>query len=167
MAEQDVQEIRPQQEILETEYVIVKESGIHNKGGFARRFIPKGTRVIEYVGEPISKEEAKRRLDDPNGSVYIFEIDDTHDIDGKVPYNPAKYINHSCEPNCRDICENGEIWIVALRDIKKGEELTYNYRFGLEDFEQSVCRCGSNRCFGYILDEEDWPAARAILQQKR
>ena len=157
-------------------YVHIKESAIHNRGGYASCDIPKGTRVIQYVGEKITKKEAQRRCEaqskraqkDPHaGEVYVFELDDEYDVDGNVEWNPARFINHSCEPNCRDICENGEIWIVALRDIKKGEELTYNYRFGLEDFEQSVCRCGSNRCFGYILDEEDWPAARAILQQKR
>ncbi|MBI2573367.1 SET domain-containing protein-lysine N-methyltransferase [Candidatus Woesearchaeota archaeon] len=156
--------------------VVIKESAIHNKGGYAACDIAKGTKIIQYVGEKLTKEVSNRRCEeqvelaktDPScGEVYIFELDDQYDIDGNVPYNTARFLNHSCEPNCRDVNDNGEIWIVAIRDIKKGEELLYNYRFGLDDFQDFPCRCGSPRCFGYILDEEDWADGRDILSQKK
>src|ERR1041385_913818 len=74
------------------------ESVIHGMGGFAKCDIPAGTRIIEYVGERIGKEEAQRRCENDNR--YIFYLDETWDIDGSVPWNPARLINHSCTPNC-------------------------------------------------------------------
>lgn len=161
---------------MKNELVVVKNSAIHNKGVYAARDISQGMKIIEYVGEKVTKEEGTRRGDlqtelakkDPSiGEVYIMELDDEYDIDGNIPNNPAKFINHTCDPNCRDTVEDGRVWIVATRDIKKGEELGYNYRFGLDDFQNYPCRCGSARCFGYILDSEDWPAAQKILEQQR
>ena len=153
-------------EVLETPLIIVKESGIHNKGAFAKKNIEKGEFVAEYVGEKISKTESEKREKDsfeaakknPNkGAIYIFELDNEYDIDGNVPYNPAKYINHSCDPNCEIKYIDGRIWVAAKRDIKQGEEITYNYGFDLEDYRDYPCRCGSKNCVGYIVDEEDWP----------
>ena len=70
------------------------------------------------------------------------------DIDGNVKYNTARFINHSCDPNCETDVIRGHIWVIALRDIKKGEELAYNYNYEYEDYEDHKCRCGSNRCVG-------------------
>jgi len=144
--------------------VRLKKSSIHNIGAYAARDMKKGSKVIEYVGEIISKREAERRAlkqleksDDENGAVYIFKLDRWHDIDGNVPYNDARYINHSCDPNCETEIIDGHIWIIALKNIKKGEELSYNYGYGIDDYEDHPCRCGSRNCVGYILDEDLWP----------
>ena len=146
-------------------HIKIKESRIHSIGIFAKKDIPKGTRIIEYVGEKIGKTESDRRANTPleknkkdsdYGAVYIFNLNKRHDIDGNVPYNTARFINHSCDSNCETEIIRGRIWIIALRDIKKGEELAYNYNYDLEDYEDHECRCGSNRCVGYILDEDLW-----------
>ena len=87
----------------------ISKSRIHNKGVFARKLIPKKALIIEYVGEKITKAESEKiskatleasRKDKSKGAEYIFELDDEYDIDGNMPSNTAKYINHSCEPNC-------------------------------------------------------------------
>ena len=147
-------------------YVLKKKSSIHNFGIFAKKDIPKGAKIIEYVGEKITKCESDRRGADclhhsrknkERGSVYIFELNKRHDLDGNVSYNTAKYINHSCHPNSEAHLIHGHIWIVALKDIKKEKELSYNYGYGFEDYHEHECRCGAHNCVGYILDKEHWP----------
>jgi SET domain-containing protein len=156
-------------------YIVQKRSAIHGRGIYARREIPKGTRIIEYVGERITKAEAERRgpsleelakLKPDQGGVYIFELNKRHDIDGNVPYNTARYINHSCDPNCEIEIIRGHIWVVAMRDIRKDEELSYNYGYDIDCYQEHPCRCGSNRCVGYIVDEDAWPRLKKILQRK-
>jgi len=120
--------------IAETEQLVFKASPIHGVGGFARRDIPAGTRVIEYLGEKISKAESLRRCERNNE--YIFELDDEHDLDGNVSWNPARFLNHSCAPNCEAILEGGKIWILAERDLKSGEEITFNYGYDLVDYKE-------------------------------
>ena len=90
-----------------------------------------------------------------------------YDIDGNVPYNTARYINHSCDPNCEAVIIRGRIWIIALREIKKSEELAYNDNYDFEDYEDHKCQCGSNRCVGYILDEDDWPELERMKLLKK
>lgn len=145
--------------------LVIGNSKIHNSGIYAKEDIPKGAKVIEYIGEKITKEESEKRADNqlevsksnPElGAVYIFELDDEYDIDGNVDYNPARFINHSCSPNCEVDITDGHIWIIAIKDIKKGEEITYNYQYDIEDYQDHPCRCGSPNCVGYILDEEHW-----------
>jgi uncharacterized protein len=87
-----------------------------------------GNPIIQYTGEKITKEESARRL--RKGNVYIFELNERTDIDGKALANKARFINHSCEPNCIVEKTSRTIWIVAGRDISAGEELTYNYGYG-------------------------------------
>lgn len=132
--------------------------------------------IIEYVGIKVPKEEGTKRADqhlekskqDPNqGGVYVFILDENTDLDGSPEWNIAKYINHSCEPNCYFEIKDQRVFIHALRDIQKGEELTYNYGYDLEDFEEHPCRCGSARCVGYIADQEDWPELKRLLDEKR
>jgi SET domain-containing protein len=145
----------------------VKESGIHHKGVFARKFIPKGTRIIQYVGDKISKEESDKRTNlleeqckkDSNiGKTYMYELDDEYDVDGNSNGNESRFINHSCDPNCEADIEHGEIWISAVRDIFPGEELSYNYGFEYDkDYAEHPCKCGSEKCVGFIVAEEDWP----------
>jgi uncharacterized protein len=142
----------PEIVVAETELVRFKTSPIHGTGGFARRDIPSGTSVIEYVGEKISKAESLLRCEANNE--YIFALDDEHDLDGRVNWNPARFINHSCAPNGDAELDLGRIWIVARRDIAAGEEITFNYGYDLEDYREYPCRCGAAGCVGYIVAEE-------------
>jgi SET domain-containing protein len=132
-----------------------KDSGIHGMGGFALRKIKKGTPIIEYVGERITKAEAALRIDANNP--FIFTLDDETDVDGSVTWNPARFLNHSCEPNAEAEIIGDQIWIKALRDIRKGEEITYNYSYDFEDHEDHPCCCGAAKCVGYMVAEEFFP----------
>jgi SET domain-containing protein len=160
---------------MENEYVEILTSEIHNRGVFAKKDIPKGTKIIEYVGNKITKEEGQRIFDEcfekslkeeTCGSVYLFELDDEYDIDGNVSWNDAKFINHSCEPNCESDIIDGKIWVIASRDIKKGEELCYDYYYDLDDFENHPCKCGKPSCIGYIVSEEHREELKKILRNK-
>src|SRR5436190_13658820 len=105
----------------------VKPSGIHGTGIFAREGIPEETRILEYVGERISKKESLRRRKENN--FFVFTVTNKFDIDGAVDWNPARFINHSCAPNCEARMEEERIWIYAVRDLRAGEELTFNYGY--------------------------------------
>ena len=114
----------------------VKNSKIHGNGVFASKNIKKNTKIIQYVGEKIPRSEGDKRselrlktyLDSKKtGSVYIFELNKKYDLDGSPLYNKARYINHSCEPNCEVDINNDKIWISSIKNIKKGEELSYDY----------------------------------------
>jgi uncharacterized protein len=135
-----------------TEFVVFRTSSIHGTGGFARSDIPADTHVIRYVGEEITKSESLRRCELNNE--YIFDLDEERDLDGSVSWNPARFLNHSCAPNCEAQSEDGEVWIVAIRDIRAGEEITFNYNYDLEDYREHPCRCGAPGCVGYIVAEE-------------
>ena len=133
----------------------IKSSTIDGTGCFAMRKTEKATPVIEYVGEKISKAESLRRCEQYN--YYIFALDEEFDLDGNVGWNPAKFINHSCAPNGEAQWIDGKIWIVAIRDIEAGEEITFNYSYDLEDYKEHPCRCGAASCVGYIVAEEFFP----------
>jgi SET domain-containing protein len=144
-----------------------KKSKVHGIGIIATQDIRKNTKIIQYIGEKITKKEGDKRSAERikkflhrknEGSVYIFELNKRYDIDGSPLYNKARYINHSCEPNCEvDIIDN-EIWIIAIKKIKKNEELNYDYGypFDKDDFQDHVCKCGSTKCIGYIISQDDW-----------
>lgn len=136
----------------------VKPSRIHGTGVFARADIPAETRVIEYVGERISKAESQRRRE--AGNFFVFIVTDEFDIDGAVEQNVARFINHSCAPNCEARQEEEHIWIIALRDIRAGEELTFNYGYDLQDYEEHPCVCGVPNCVGYMVAEEHFEDVR-------
>ena len=144
------------------------KSKIHGKGIIADRNIDKGEKIIEYIGEKILKSEGDRRSEQrikkylnskKTGSVYIFELNKKYDIDGSPYYNKARYINHSCEPNCEVEIVDDKIWISSIVDIKKGEELSYDYgyEFDQDDFRDHICKCGSSDCVGFIISSDDWP----------
>lgn len=99
--------------------------------------IPKGACVIEYIGRTLTKEETET-----SKSRYLFEISSRKTIDGTDRKNTARYINHSCKPNCEAVIHNGRVFIMARRNIKPDEELTYDY--GKEYVEEFIqpCRCG-------------------------
>jgi SET domain-containing protein len=137
-----------------------RASAIHGQGAFARSRIAAGEVVIEYVGERISKEESLRRCEQSNP--FIFGLDATHDLDGSVEWNLARLFNHSCGPNCEAVEENQRIWIIALRDIEAGEELTYNYGYSLEEYQEHPCHCGATQCVGFVVAED----FHAMLRRK-
>ena len=142
-----------------TPWAKVRGSKIHGRGMFASQAIPKGTRVIEYVGERITKAEGWRRelarqeraKRGGDGCIYIFELNTKVDIDGSVLWNTARYINHSCNPNCESQVVRGHVWIVAIRNIKPGEELSYDYYYDYDHYHEHPCRCGADNCAGYIV----------------
>jgi hypothetical protein len=158
---------------LTPRYWTVRSSSIHNRGIFASRDIPNDTPIIEYVGEKITKAESTRRGNalvekakkTGCAAVYVFTLNQRYDIDGAKGRNPARYINHSCDPNCDAYIIRGRIWIYSLRDIKAGEELTYNYSFDVDTWDEHPCRCGSKRCVGYIVEEKQWPKLLRKLQK--
>ena len=151
-------------------------SGVHGYGLFARDFIPQGARIIEYVGERITKAEAERREakrlarleagDD--GCVYIFVLNKRHDIDGNLSWNLARRINHSCQPNCEAQNVRGHIWIVALRDIAPDEELNFDYGFSFSEWRKHPCGCGTKECAGYIINSaQRWRVRRALTTGRK
>lgn len=153
-----------------SEWAVVRGSAIHGRGMFAVKEIPRGTRVIEYAGERISKAEGwrremkrqKRAERGGDGGIYIFELNQRTDIDGSVLWNTARHINHSCEPNCESQIVRGRVWIVALRTIRPGEELSYDYCYDYEHYREHPCRCGARRCAGYIVKApQRWRVRRA------
>lgn len=154
---------------------VVRQSSIHNQGVFAARDIPEGTRIIDYRGEKISKAESTRRgnaqLEESGrtgeGAVYLFVLNKKQDIDGNFPYNDARLINHTCDPNCEARIIRGKIWIVATKDIPEGRELGFNYGFDLETWEDHPCLCGSKNCIGWIVGKEYWPRLRRLLKKRQ
>jgi len=128
--------------------------------------IRQGTRILPYIGEKITKAESTRRL--AQGNLYIFTFNNRYDIDGALLRNTARYSNHSCDPDCAIAKTTRTIWLVALRDIADGEELTYNYGYEYhpEDYKDFLCRCGAKHCGGSILAREYWgllpKSARAV-----
>ncbi len=150
--------------ITQNDLFEVRASTIHGTGVFARSDIAEGTKVVEYVGERLEREESLRRRED--GNFFIFTVTDDFDIDGAVDWNPARFINHSCAPNCEAQEEDEHIWVIAFRDIKAGEELSFNYGYELEDYEDHVCRCGAPNCLGFMVAEEYFNDVRR-LEKKR
>jgi len=140
---------------------VVNESPIHGRGVFAAAKITKGTPIIEYKGQHISQDEANERYsEDDNGHHHtvLFTIDEDTVIDARRNSNEAKFINHSCDPNCEAIQYGDRIFIEAIKDIAKGVELTYDYHLQVDKphtkkkLKQYVCHCGSKKCRGTQVD---------------
>lgn len=139
----------------------VRSSGIHGRGVFATTLIKRGTSIIEYKGKRSSWDDAMERPDsDPDdpAHTFLFEIDDGRVIDARIRGNAARWINHSCQPNCTtQETDKGRVYIEAKRKIQPGEELTYDYRLTIDgkltkkERAQYVCRCGMPRCRGTLL----------------
>lgn len=134
--------------------VRVGPSRIAGQGLFAEQGIRQGTKIMRYIGEKIPQPESDRRL--AAGNVYIFGLDERYALDGSTPKNTARFINHACDPNCQTEQYGNTIWIVAIRDIAAGEELTYNYGYGLDDAPPEPCHCGAKHCCGSILGPQYW-----------
>lgn len=151
----------------------VRQSRIHGRGVFAARRIRKGTRIIEYVGERVSHEEADRRYEDrpiEDNHTFLFIVDKRTVIDAGVGGNAARYINHACEPNCETVIKDRRVFIEALRTIQPGEELSYDYQIQREpgdpkDIDEVfACRCGRPNCRGTMLS--DPPRRRQATQAR-
>jgi len=140
---------------------LVRRSRIHGNGVYAARDIPKGTRIVEYLGERISHAQADARYEEKgqdDGHTFLFVVSSKVVIDAGVNGNDARFINHSCDPNCETVIEGGRVFIEALRDIRKGEELGYEYGLTWESTDDPdelanyACRCGAAQCRGSMLD---------------
>ncbi len=161
---------RGQSEVCE-----VRNSEIHGRGVYAAQDLEPETQIIEYVGEYIDKEVSEERAwaqaahaeESGDAAVYIFTLDKKWDIDGNVPWNDARLINHSCEPNCEAWIEEDSIFIYAVKPIKEGEELTFDYGFDIECYEDHPCRCGKDNCVGYIVSQSQWPELAERLAAKK
>ncbi len=159
---------------VSNKWIRASSSGIHNQGVFAKINIPKDTYIIEYKGKKLTKkastklaleweEEAREKGEANEGLVYIFELNKRYDIDGNYPDNVARLINHSCDDSCESVIYDGGIWIVATRDIKKGDELSYDYGFDMSHFIDHPCLCGSDNCLGYIVSKDQRKKVRKYL----
>ena len=154
----------------------VRRSGVHGKGVFALVDIARGERIIEYVGEIISWDEAQRRHPhdpgDPNHTFY-FHIDEQRVIDALHGGNSSRWINHSCAPNCEADEQDGRIFIKSLRKIEAGEELNYDYGLVIDEpltpeiKADYPCRCGSPDCRGTLLSSDLETAEGKQRKKKR
>ena len=141
---------------------VVRHSPIHGRGVFATRTIRKGADIIEYRGRRISADEADDLPDsDPDNPfhTFLFELNDGRVIDAGVRGNAARWINHSCQPNCVPYEDDeGRVIIEAKRTIRAGEELSYDYKLNVPGRRTArmladyACRCGSPRCRGTMID---------------
>ncbi|HET6631327.1 MAG TPA: SET domain-containing protein-lysine N-methyltransferase [Rhodanobacteraceae bacterium] len=150
-----------------TRRFVARRSPIHGNGVFAVQPIRKGDFVIQYKGRLITHAQADRDYGDgaDTGHTFLFTLNDKYIVDANVGGNSARWINHSCEPNCEASVEEADdgnprhdrVVIEALRDIAPGEELTYNYGIVLEVPHTPrlkklwACRCGAAKCSGTLL----------------
>ncbi len=152
----------------------VSQSAKHGRGVYATEQIPKGVRVIEYVGKRVSVkdsdaigEQQMRVGKKGGGHVYLFTLNSRYDIDGNVAWNKARLINHSCDPNCEVNIIQGRIWVLAKRAIAADEELTYDYGFNMDSWQDHVCLCGTSKCQGYIVSASRRGALARVLKTAR
>ena len=148
-----------------------KKSKIDNLGLYAARDIKKGTKIIEYKGKVITRKEAEENPKyDNDKAIYLFNLNKRFDLDGDFKFNTARLINQSCNPNCEAIeGDKSEIWITAKKNIKKNEELSYDYGFEFDedDYSDHVCKCGSKKCIGYVISSDDWKKFKKFKNKKK
>jgi len=154
----------------------VRHSRIHGYGVFALRRIRKGTTVIEYLGDRVSHSQADDRYEDkdPNDNhTFLFTVDAKTVIDAGVNGNDARYINHGCDPNCESATLNKRIFIEAIRTIRPGEELSYDYQIQRDSDDAAnvdeiyACRCGAENCRGSMLEAPKKPRKAARRTARR
>ena len=142
----------------------IKKSKIDNRGLYAATNIKKDAKIIEYKGKIITVKETETNPKfDNDKAIYLFNLNKRYDLDGDFKYNTARLINHSCDPNCEVDGAGLKLWIYSIRDIKKNEELTYDYGFSFDkDYKDFPCRCGTKKCVGYIVNSQSrWRVIKA------
>ena len=154
----------------------VRRSGVHGKGVFALQDLAEGETLIEYVGEVISWDEAQDRHPhdpkDPNHTFY-FHVNEDRVIDALFGGNSSRWINHSCNPNCEADEDNNRIFIKAIRNIKAGEELNYDYGLIIDEpytkklKAEYPCWCGAKNCRGTLLSPKDRKDTPKTPKQKK
>lgn len=141
----------------------IRPSAIQGLGAFATRAIPAGTRLIEYAGERLTPAEAEARYPDTpeqRHHTFLFAIDDEVVVDASVNGNEARFLNHSCAPNCDVVVDARRLWIETIHDIEVGEELVYDYAFILPERhtlaakKRYPCHCGAITCRGTMLAQK-------------
>lgn len=144
--------------------MVTRRSGIHGKGVFATAAIPRGTRLIEYKGERISPKESIRRYAGSTHT-FLFQLENEEIIDGGVGGNSARWINHSCAPNCEVVEEDGRAYFDSTRRIEAGEEITFDYNLYMEERytpalkREFACSCNARNCRGTLLGSKRKAAA--------
>ena len=135
----------------------IKKSNIdkNGKGLYATKDIKEGAKIIDYVGNIITRKQSDESPKfDNKKPIYLFNLNDRYDLDGDVSWNTAGLINHSCSNNCDYEGKGLRIWVTAIKNIKKDEELTCDYGFSYDsDYKQFPCKCRSMNCAGYIVRE--------------
>jgi uncharacterized protein len=148
----------------------VRHSPIHGYGVFALRKIRKGTTVIEYLGDRVSHAEADARYEDKDASdshTFLFTVDSKIVIDAGIRGNEARFVNHGCDPNCQSVSTNKRVFIEAIRTIRPGDELSYDYQIQRDPEDAPdvdvifACRCGAPSCRGSMLEPRKKPRKSA------
>ncbi len=153
--------------------IVLRRSPIHGNGVFAAKDLPKGKRLVQYRGKLRPHDEVDRcyGVDADSGHTFLFTLNSHYVIDGNVDGNIARWINHSCAPNCEAVLyesadgepESDRVFIEAARDIQAGEELTYDYGIRLDEPHTPrmkkiwACRCGASACTGTMLKPKRAP----------
>lgn len=141
-------------------FIRVRRSRVHGTGVFAARAIKKGARIVEYLGERISHAEADRRYEHKemhDNHTFLFTVDSRTVIDGGAGGSDARFINHSCAPNCETVIHNKRVYVEAVRNISRGDEIGYDYMIERDASDPPNmaeifgCRCGATDCRGTML----------------
>ena len=169
-----LKKLRREKPLARNKWFEVRQSPVHGFGAFAIRNIPEGTRLIEYIGEKITHDEACERYDDDSmieHHTFLFTVDDEFCLDGGRDGNEARFFNHCCDPNCESLIEDSRIFVHAIREIRKNEELNFDYLLVRDDDlpenwrELYACRCGSAKCRGFMLDATQDNVVFAIREE--
>lgn len=143
--------------------LIIRSSSIHAAGCYTTSAIPKGVKVVEYTGPRISKREADKQFQ--NSTItYLFGIGNGSTVING--YGTAMFINHSCDPNCETEELNGEVWIMSVRAIAPGEELTYDYNLYDGDEDDARCYCGARKCRKTMYSAEEIARRKKLAKRK-
>jgi SET domain-containing protein len=143
--------------------LIIRSSSIHAAGCYTTSPIPKNVKVVEYTGPRISKRDADTLFENSK-ITYLFGIGDGSTVING--HGMAMYINHSCDPNCETEELNGRVWVMSLRNIAPGEELTYDYNLYDGDEDEAICYCGAGNCRKTMYSPEEIARREKVARRK-